>query len=261
MVAHQRRLLATGNPVLVVALDELGKAEVGFLLLHAQHFAHVAPDFGQLELPEHKALVDFYPVVGRHRVVDAHAEFAKLLSVVELSHLVGDFLLVDVALQGQQNLVGIDGLDEVVGNVGADGLVHDVFFFTLGDHHDGYGRQKRLDFSQRLQARESGHVLVEQNQVEALLLTQVDGVGTVGCLANLVTFAFQKKDLGAHHSDFVVYPQKSAVTHNPFLLSNVMLLMYWGVVSTIRRRLRRRGSRSLLPPFSPSRARPGIHPR
>ena len=43
----------------------------------------------------------------------------------------------DILLQGQQDLIGVDGLDEVVGNLLSDGLVHDVLFLALGDHNDG----------------------------------------------------------------------------------------------------------------------------
>ena len=66
----------------------------------------------------------------------------------------------DVLLQRQQYLVGIDGLDEVIGNLLADGLVHDVLLLALGDHHDGHLWCNLLNALQGLQATESGHHLV-----------------------------------------------------------------------------------------------------
>lgn len=50
---------------------------------------------------------------------------------------VDNLTAVEVLLDGEEYLVGIDGFYEVVGNAVADGLVHDVFFFGLCDHDYG----------------------------------------------------------------------------------------------------------------------------
>ena len=66
-----------------------------------------------------------------------HGYLLEILLVLVLRHFVLYLMAVDVFLQGQQDLVGIDGLDQIVGNLLADGLFHDILLFTLGHHDDG----------------------------------------------------------------------------------------------------------------------------
>ena len=70
--------------------------------------------------------------------------------IARLHRLSDNLLAVDVLLQRQQYLVGIDGLDEVVGNLLADSLVHDVFLLTLCHHDDRHLRCHLLDALQGL---------------------------------------------------------------------------------------------------------------
>ena len=99
-------------------------------------------------------------------VHDLHGNLLKLLLILALRHLGFQFSAVNVLLQREQDLIGIDGLDEIVGYLLADGLIHDILFLALGDHHHGGGRRQLFDALQRLQTAEARHLLVEQHQVE-----------------------------------------------------------------------------------------------
>ena len=53
--------------------------------------------------------------------------------------------MVEVLLQRQEELIWIDGLDQVIGDLPADGLVHQLFLFALSDHDDGHEGAKFFD--------------------------------------------------------------------------------------------------------------------
>ena len=99
----------------------------------------------QLQLPVHECLVYLYPVVVRCRIIDLHGYAPHVLLIVGIGSLGDDILLMDILFQGEQYLVRVDGLDEVVGNLGADGLVHDVLLLALGHHHHGHCGLHLLD--------------------------------------------------------------------------------------------------------------------
>jgi hypothetical protein len=80
------------------------------------------------------------------------ADFDELLLETRGSCFVDDLVLVDVFLQGQQHLHGIDRFDQVVGNFMTNGLVHDVFFLAFGDHYHRQGRKQGLDLVKGLDA-------------------------------------------------------------------------------------------------------------
>ena len=59
-----------------------------------------------------------------------------------------DLALVDMLFQTKQYLTRVDGLDEIVGYFLSDGLLHDLLFLGLGDHHHGQGRVHAFDLLQ-----------------------------------------------------------------------------------------------------------------
>ncbi len=110
-------------------------------------------------------------------------------------------------LDGYENLVGIDGLDEVVGDLAAYSLVHDVFFLALGNHYHGCLRVLLLEELKRFQSRESRHVLVEDNEVERSGGCHVEGVAPVVCGSNVVSSVPQEQKVRFEKVDFVVCPE------------------------------------------------------
>ena len=176
------------HPVHVVLLDVFGKADVGLALLHFQHLGHLRVGGAEFQFPTHEPLIDVGPVLPRPAVHDLHGQLLELLLIAALHGLRDDFAPVDVLLQREQYLVGVDGLDEVVGNLLSDGLVHDVFLLALGDHDDGHLRGDLLDALQGLQTAETGHHLVEHDEVEGAFAAFLYGVRAVGDCHHLVTF-------------------------------------------------------------------------
>jgi len=208
--AHDGR--ATGrlgivDPIEVVFLDETGKKAVSLLLLHGQHLLHAAVGFRELQLPCHEAAIDFHPVIDAAGVVDEHTHLSEVLLVGGLRLFRDNLALVDVLLQRQQDLRGVHGFDEVVGNLAADGLVHDVLLLALGDHHHGCRGRHLLDALQRLQAAEARHVLIEEDEVVGLLAATVDGVEAVGDGIDRVAFLFQKEDMSLQQLYLIVDPK------------------------------------------------------
>ena len=124
----------------------------------------------------------------------------------------------DILLEGEKNLTGIDGLDEIIGYLGADGLIHDVFLLALGDHDHGCGGRYLLDALKCLQTIKSGHHLVEENKVETTFTAKVDGIVAIANGDDLIAFLFQKNDVGAQQFYLVIHPQEGSVLCHIFIL-------------------------------------------
>ena len=112
----------------------------------------------------------------------------------------------DVLLECQEYLAGVDRLDQVVCYLRADGLVHDIFLFALSDHHHGCLRLYLFDTLQSLQTCESRHHLVEHDQVKRLCLTEFYGIGTIAGSGNLIAFLLQKDEISLEQIHLVIYP-------------------------------------------------------
>ena len=90
--------------------------------------------------------------------------------------------------QREEYLHRVDGFEQVVGNLRADGLVHQVLGLVFRHHHHGYVGLLRLNASQGFKTRKPWHVLVEQHEVETSLAAKVDGIGTVRTGGYFVAF-------------------------------------------------------------------------
>ena len=110
-------------------------------------------------------------------------------------------------------MVGVDGFDEVVGDFGADGLVHDVLFFGLGDHDDGDVGLLLLDAGECFEAGEAGHVLVEDDEVEVVCGDEVEGVAAVVGGEDVVSFFAEEEEVGFEEVDFVVGPEDAVCVY------------------------------------------------
>ena len=202
------------NPVDVVFFDETGKLCIPFALLHGLHLLHGAVGLGELQFPVHEPTIDFLPVVDGAGVVDEHPHLAEVLLVGCLCLFADNFLAVDVLLERQQDLRGIDGFDEVVGNLAPDGLIHDVLLFALGNHDDGRRGCCLLDALQGLQSADARHVLIEKDEVIGLFTTAVEGIVSVGDGIYGISFLLQEEDVRLQQVNFVVNPKQLIFCHN-----------------------------------------------
>jgi hypothetical protein len=66
--------------------------------------------------------------------------------------------IVDDLFQAEQDLVGVDGFDQVIGDLAADGVVHEVLRLILGDQHDGRLLVVLFDLGQGFQTGDTRHV-------------------------------------------------------------------------------------------------------
>ena len=93
------------------------------------------------------------------------------------------------------------------------GLVHDVLFLAFGHHDHGRGRKELLYQHEHLEAAQSGHVLVEHDEVVLLFAAHLERVSTVCSGIDTVAFVLKEDYVGAEKVYFVVHPQELAVLH------------------------------------------------
>ena len=82
-----------------------------------QHLCHAAVGVAQFQFPVNETLVNLYPVFGSLAIGNLSGNVEEVLLVTTLSDFGHDFLAVDILFQGEEYLAGIDGLDQVVGNL------------------------------------------------------------------------------------------------------------------------------------------------
>ena len=121
-----------------------------------------------------------------------HRNLAEFLLVIQGGFLRNQSGMVQILFQAQQNLVGVHGLDQIIGNFGADGFLHDVFFLAFGDHDHRDGRFLFLHFRKRFQAAHSRHVLVQKDNVEIGVFENINRVTPVVAGRHAVIFLFQE---------------------------------------------------------------------
>ena len=190
-----------------MAHDEAAEEASRLGLLHLQQLAHLRIALLELELPVHETAVELLPLIETEAVAQLHADLGELLAVVHRRSLTDDVALVEVLLQREQQLAGIDGLDEVVRDLAADGLVHQLLLLALGHHDDGDEGAQLLDPLQCVQPREARHVLVEEDEVEVLRLHRIDGFVATQYGRYLVALILQKEDVGLEQVDLIVCPE------------------------------------------------------
>lgn len=202
---NRRRLWP--NPVEIVLGYIFGKSQIGLLLLHLQHLHHLAVCTAQFQFPLHYAAIDIHPVLPRAAVHNLHGYLSVFLPVSALRHFRHDFAAVYVLFQGQEYLVGVYRLDEVIGNLRTYGLIHDVLLFALGAHYDWRSRLNVLYLLQGLQSAESRHHLVEQDKVKGLPFAFLYCVGAVADGNHLIAFLLQEDDVCLQQLYFIIHPQ------------------------------------------------------
>ena len=117
-----------------------------------------------------------------------------------------ELMLVDVILDGEQHLIGIDGLDDVIGDFRTDGFVHDILLFAFGNHDYGGGGTHLLDLGKRFETRHAGHHFVEDDQVIGAVADHVDRIVTVVAGIDVISFLPQEKYMRFQQFDFIIDP-------------------------------------------------------
>ena len=105
------------HPVEVMSLDEFPKAIISLGLLHLEHLRHATVGAAQLQFPVNQSFVHVHPIIPSTTVVYLHADLHEVLLITALRHLTLYLPAVDILLKRQKDLVGVDGLDEIVGDL------------------------------------------------------------------------------------------------------------------------------------------------
>ena len=93
---------------------------------------------------------------------------------------------------GRKQLLGVNRLDEVIGNFGSYSLLHQHFLFAFGHHN--HRQEGILVFEPRkhLQSTQTGHVLIQQDDVIVAQSGLSNRFGPVIDRCNFVALTFQK---------------------------------------------------------------------
>ncbi len=209
LVALQRDVLTLAvHPIHVTIAHVAAEHVVRFLPLAAQDLGHAGVLTAlQFKFPSDQVAVQFFPFLHRQPVADAHAQLPELPLVIGVRFLAHQPPSIDMLLEGEQDLVRVHGLDQVIADLAADRILHDVFLLALGDHHHGRLRGKGFDLGERFETGEAGHVLIEQYGAVLLPLHLLHRVDAVVHGIHGVAFLLQEQYVWAQEIDLVVGPQ------------------------------------------------------
>ena len=112
----------------------------------------------------------------------------------------------DILLNREQHLIGIYGFDDVVSNLRADGLIHQMLLLALCHHNDGRGGAHILNQRKCLQTGHTGHHLVEDDKVVRVRAHHIDGIVAIVAGINLVTLILQEEDVRLQEFHLVINP-------------------------------------------------------
>ena len=186
--AHDRTMVWVIQPVDIVLHDKLGKLLISIRLLHLQHFLHRTVGLCQLQFPKHQLLIHLHPVVQISGIIDLHTDIPEVLLITRIGLVGLNRFLVQMALERQKYLVGINRLNQIIRNLCTNRLVHDILLLTLRHHHRRHGRIHLLDALQSFQTCQTRHVLIQENQVEVPFLAQVNRVLPIRSSHHLIIF-------------------------------------------------------------------------
>ena len=79
---------------------------------------------------------------------------------MKLINLSDDIVLMQIFLDRKKQLIRVDRLDQIVGDFVSDSLIHNAFFFALGDHHDRHCRSDFFNGGECFEAGQTGHILI-----------------------------------------------------------------------------------------------------
>ena len=161
---------------------------------------------GKLEVPVDQFLVHLHPFLAVHLLHQLHADFAELLLVAHCAPLALQAPAFGVLLDGEENLVGVDGLDEVVADFASQGILHDVLLFALGDHYYRQLRPVLFDFPQGVDTRQPRHLFVEEDDIGHMAFQLVEGIAPRLHGNHIVAFLFEEEDVRLQQLNLVVGP-------------------------------------------------------
>ena len=113
----------------------------------------------------------------------------------------------DILFQRNENLIGVYRLDEIVGNLTPDSLVHDVFFLAFRNHHYRCCRLNVLYSLQSFKTGQARHHLIEQDKIESFLTTKLNSIYAIAHRYYVVAFLLKEDDVTFQQIYLIIYPQ------------------------------------------------------
>ena len=162
---------------------------------------------GEIDIPAHQLVVAVDPAAPVEVAVALELDGAESLDEAARDCLLADARTLENLRDDAQHLARIDRLDEVVADVGADGLLERRVLLALGDHHDRKVGGELADVAVGLEPRFSGHLLVEQHDVERAAAEHLDRVVGVTRPFHLVALGAQEDAVRLEKLTFVVHPE------------------------------------------------------
>ncbi len=108
---------------------------------------------------------------------------------------------------GQEYLVGVYRLYEIICDLAADSLIHDVLLFALGDHYHRQMGLSLLDERQSLKSGVARHVLIKNHQIEVLAVSQRKRVAAIIGRDKFIPLVAKKHQVGFQKVDLIVGPK------------------------------------------------------
>ena len=139
----------------------------------------------------------------------AGLEIAEAGREVARQPLLADPVAVEQPGDDREDLPGIDRLDQIVGDVGADGVLERLGLLALGDHHDRHAVVDGPDGPEQLEPAAAGHLLVEQDDAVRLALEQDQRVVAVGGRLHGEALLFEEEDVRREALDLIVDPENA----------------------------------------------------
>ena len=172
------------QPAGVVPLEELARNPARRLILQRPERVLQAGLVGvaQPDLPLRQLHDQLDPLAPGQRRAPAGLELAEPGGEVAREPLLPDPVALEQPGDHREDLARIDRLDQVVGDLGADGVLERGRLLALGHHDHRHRVVDRADGLEQLQPPAARHLLVEQHDAVGLALQQHQRVVAVGGL-------------------------------------------------------------------------------
>ena len=208
-----RSLSPSSQPAGVVALQVPGEVLPQAVLQRAERVLQPGlVRLAQPHLPLGQLGHQLDPLAPGERPAPPGLELAEAGGEVAREPLLPDPVAVEQPGDDRQDLPRVDRLDQVVGDLGADGVLERLGLLALGHHHHRHGVVEGPDGAEQLEAAAAGHLLVEQHHAVGLPLQQHERVVAVRGGLDGESLLLEEQDVRREALDLIVDPQDALGT-------------------------------------------------
>jgi hypothetical protein len=207
-IGRESGAVVGGEPALVGLLHMVRELDVELTPLVLLRLLQTGiVDLVQLHVPLRAPRVEVDPPAPVERGRRLHAEPRELGDVIARPAALLKPVGLEEALQGQEDLLWKDRLQEEIVDAPADRIVHERFRLVLGHEDDRHRRVLLLDRLERLEPAHPRHRFVEEHGVELLARGAGYGIVPVRHGRHQKPLLLEKEDMGLQEIDLVVGPE------------------------------------------------------